>query len=254
VAAVVPGIPVRGPVPSADGSAATADPAIETIGDDMTAENDKKLFALMTAELYTPVVGDILDDLGLFHRFLPQPIQPIREDMKLAGRAMPVLMIDVYGRQTEPFGKLTEALDQLEPGEIYLCSGGAMRCAYWGEILTATARTRGAVGAVVDGYHRDTPMVLEQNWPVFSRGRFAQDSGVRTKVVDYRCPIEIGDVWVDPGDLVFGDLDGVVVIPRRVEAEVIERALAKARGEKLVRKEIEAGLSSTDAFKKYGIL
>jgi hypothetical protein len=63
---------------------------------------------------------------------------------------MPVVMIDVFGRQAEPFGKLTEALDQLEPGEIYLASGGTMRCAYWGEILTATARTRGAVGAVVD--------------------------------------------------------------------------------------------------------
>jgi 4-hydroxy-4-methyl-2-oxoglutarate aldolase len=96
--------------------------------------------------------------------------------------------------------------------------------------------------------------VLEQNWPVFSRGRFAQDSAVRTQVVDYRCPVEIGPVRVEPGDLIFGDLDGVVVVPKKVEAEVIERALAKARGEKLVRKEIEAGMSSTDAFKKYGIL
>jgi regulator of RNase E activity RraA len=216
--------------------------------------NDAELFALVKAELYTPVVGDILDDLGSYHRFLPQPIQPMKEEMKLVGRAMPVVMIDVFGRQAEPFGKLTEALDQLEPGEIYLASGGAMRCAYWGEILTATARTRGAVGAVVDGFHRDTPQVLSQNWPVFSRGRFAQDSGVRTKVVDYRCPIEIGGVWVEPGDLVFGDLDGVLVVPKALEAEVIERALAKARGEKLVRKEIEAGLSSTAAFRKYGIL
>lgn len=216
--------------------------------------NDTDLFRLVETELYTPVVGDILDDLGCYHQFLPQPIRPLRETMKLVGRAMPVLMIDVFGRQSEPFGKLTEALDQLEPGDIYLAAGGAMRCAYWGEILTATSRARGAVGAVIDGFHRDTPQVLEQNWPVFSRGRFAQDSGVRTKVVDYRCPIEVGGVWVDPGDLVFGDLDGVVVVPKRHETEVIERALAKARGEKLVRKEIEAGMSSTDAFCKYGIL
>jgi regulator of RNase E activity RraA len=174
--------------------------------------------------------------------------------MKLVGRAMPVLMIDVYGEQAQPFGKLTEALDQLEPGDVYLASGGEMRCAYWGEILTATARARGANGAVVNGYHRDTPQVLSQDWPVFSRGRFAQDSGVRTKVVDYRCPIEVGPVTVQPGDLVFGDLDGVVVIPRAHEAEVIERALEKARGEKQVRKDIEAGMSSTQAFAKYGIL
>jgi regulator of RNase E activity RraA len=174
--------------------------------------------------------------------------------MKVVGRAMPVVMIDVYGRQKKPFGLLTEALDQLQPGEVYLASGGDMRCAYWGEILTATARARGAVGAVVNGFHRDSPQVLEQNWPVFSRGRFAQDSSVRTKVVDYRCPIEIGGVWAEPGDLVFGDLDGVLIIPRKHEAEVIRKALEKARGEKLVRKEIEGGMSSTEAFKKYGIL
>jgi regulator of RNase E activity RraA len=217
-------------------------------------KSDAELFALFTRELYTPVVGDILDDLGYTHQFLPQAIQPLREEMKLASRAMPVVMIDVFGKQKKPFGLLTEALDQLQPGEIYLASGGEMRCAYWGEILTATAKKRGAAGAVINGFHRDTPNVLEQNWPVFSRGRFAQDSAVRTQVVDYRCQIEVGQVAVQPGDLVFGDLDGVVIVPKKVEVEVIERALAKARGEKLVRKEIEAGMSSTDAFKKYGIL
>jgi len=220
----------------------------------MEWKSDSDLFSLCTGELYTPVVGDILDDLGYTHQFLPQPIHPMCEEMKLAGRAMPVVMIDVFGKQKKPFGLLTEALDQLEPGDIYLASGGEMRCAYWGEILTATAKKRGAMGAVINGFHRDTPKVLEQNWPVFTRGRFAQDSSVRTQVVDYRCPIEVGQVSVQPDDLVFGDLDGVVVVPKRVEAEVIERALVKARGEKLVRKEIEAGMSSTAAFKKYGIL
>ncbi|HHY86881.1 MAG TPA: RraA family protein [Verrucomicrobia bacterium] len=217
-------------------------------------KSDAELFDLIRRELYTPVVGDILDALGFAHQFLPQPIQPMREDMKVAGRAMPVLMIDVYGPQRQPFGRLTEALDQLQPGEVYLASGGEMRCAYWGEILTATAKKRGAVGAVINGFHRDTPRVLEQDWPVFSRGRFAQDSAVRTQVVDYRCPIEVGQVRVEPGDLVFGDLDGVVVVPRKVEVEVVERALAKARGEKVVRKAIEGGMSSTEAFRKYGIL
>lgn len=212
------------------------------------------LFDLFKTELYTPVVGDILDGFGLYHQFLPQPIQPALLEMKVVGRAMPVVMIDVYGPQKKPFGLLTEALDQLEPGEIYVCSGGDMRCAYWGELLTATARTRGAAGAVVNGFHRDTPKMLEQNWPVFSRGRFAQDSSVRTQVTNFRCPIEIGGVWIEPGDLIFGDLDGVVVIPKKIEAEVIEKALEKARKENVVRKAIEAGMSSTDALKKYGVL
>ena len=129
-----------------------------------------------------------------------------------------------------------------------------MRCAYWGELLTATARMRGAVGAVLNGYHRDTPQMLAQNFPVFSRGRFAQDSSVRTQVVDYRCRIEVGGATVMPGDLIFGDMDGVLVIPRALIPEVIGKSLEKARGEKVVRKAIENGMSATEAFRTFGIL
>lgn len=218
------------------------------------ALNKHEILEVMKKELYTPVVGDILDQMGFYHQFLPQAVRPLREDMKLAGYAMTVLMIDVYGEQKKPFGLLTEALDNLQEDEIYIASGGEMRCAYWGELLTATAKKRGAAGAVVNGWHRDTPQVLEQNWPVFSRGCYAQDSSVRTQVVDYRCRIEVGDVTVMPGDLIFGDIDGVLVIPSQLIDTVIEKALEKARGEKTVRKSIEAGMSSTEAFATYGIL
>lgn len=216
--------------------------------------NDHKHFELIKSELYTPVVGDILDGMGYYHQFLPQSIQPIRPEMKLAGYAMPVLMIDVYGSQKKPFGLLTEALDQLQPNEIYLASGGEMRCAYWGELLTATAKKRGAVGAVLNGYHRDTPQVLTQDFPVFSRGAYAQDSSVRTQVADYRCRIEVGQVTIQSGDLIFADMDGALAIPRALIAEVIEKSLEKARGEKRVRKAIENGMSATEAFRTFGIL
>lgn len=220
----------------------------------MQWNSDRELFALMKEKLYTPVVGDILDAMGYYHQFLPQAIRPLRDDMKLAGRAMTVLMIDVFGVQKKPFGLLTEALDQLEEGEVYLASGGGRRCAYWGELLTAASRTRGAVGAVVDGWHRDTPQVLEQNWPVFSMGCYAQDSSVRTQVADYRCRLEVGNVTVLPGDIVFGDVDGVLIIPSKVADEAVEKALEKAAGEKTVRKAIEAGMSTMKAFETYGIL
>lgn len=220
----------------------------------MEWNNDRELFELIKSELYTPVVGDILDGMGYYHQFLPQSIQPFRPEMKLAGYAMPVLMIDVYGPQKKPFGLLTEALDQLQPNEIYLASGGEMRCAYWGELLTATAKKRGAVGAVLNGYHRDTPQVLTQDFPVFSRGAYAQDSSVRTQVADYRCRIEVGQVTIQPGDLIFADMDGALAIPRPLIAEVIEKSLEKARGEKLVRKAIENGMSATEAFRTFGIL
>lgn len=215
---------------------------------------ERELFEVIKNELYTPVVGDILDGMGFCHQFLPAGISPIDTKDKVVGYGMPVLMIDVYGPQKKPFGLLTEALDQLEEGDVYLASGGENRCAYWGELLTATAKKRGAAGAVINGYYRDSCQVMGQNFPVFSKGRYAQDSSVRTQVANYRCNMEIGGVLVHPGDLVFGDADGVLVIPREHIDEVIGKSLEKARGEKLVRKAIEEGMSSTEAFATFGIL
>ncbi len=216
--------------------------------------NDVERMELVANRLYTPVVGDVLDGLGRAHQFLPAGIRPIAPEMVVVGRAMPVVIADVFGPQPKPFGELTAALDQLDVGEVYVARGGRLPCAAWGEILTATARSRGATGAVIDGYHRDTAKVLEQSWPVFSRGAYAQDAGIRAAVTDYRVPIEIDGVHLGPGDLLFGDRDGVVVVPAGLEDEVLEGALEKASGENLVRQAIEGGMSSTEAFRTYGIL
>lgn len=209
---------------------------------------------ILRSTLYTSVIGDILDQLGLYHQFLPPEIRAIPGTTMIVGRAMPVQIVDVFGPQKQPFGKLTEALDQLEPDDVYLATGGSIPCACWGEIMTQTARVRGAAGAVLDGHHRDTRGVIAQQWPVFSRGSFGQDAAVRTQVSDYRCPIEIGGVRIVPGDIVFGDVDGVVVIPQDRLSEVIGAALDKVRSEQRVMEEIGEGLSSTEAFRKYGIL
>lgn len=216
--------------------------------------DDHELFALMRRTLYTPVVGDILDQHGRFHQFLPPAVRPLLPSMQVVGRAMPVLQADASGVPARPFGLMCEALDDLRPGEIYIATGGTMQSANWGEIMTAAARTRGATGAVVNGWHRDTPQVLAQGWPVFSRGPWAQDSGPRMQVVAFRCRIEVEGTVVEPGDIVFGDIDGVVVIPRDLVGPVVTAALEKARGEKLVRTEIEGGMLCADAFARHGIL
>ena len=173
--------------------------------------------------------------------------------LKVAGYACTVLENDIYGEPKKPFGYMTEALDQLRPNEIYIATG-AHNSALWGELLTATAKARGAVGAVLDGYTRDTPQVLEQNFPVFCSGTWAQDSSVRTYVFDYRCDIEIGQVTVHDGDIVFGDVDGVLIIPKEIMHDVIERALEKASTEKTMRKAVEGGMPVTEAFAKFGVL
>ncbi len=230
-------------------------------------KNDAEMLALMKEKLYTPVVGDILDRMGYTHQFLPAAIRPLASQvptalitkapcanwMKVAGYACTVLENEVYGIPAKPFGYMTEALDQLRPLEVYVATG-ARRSALWGELLTASARARGAAGAVLDGFTRDTAMVLEQDFPVFCSGTWAQDSSVRTYVFDYRCDIEIGQVTVHDGDVVFGDVDGVVIIPRDAAGEVIEKALEKAAAEKTMRRAIENGMPVTEAFKKFGVL
>jgi 4-hydroxy-4-methyl-2-oxoglutarate aldolase len=220
----------------------------------MKYPSDKERLAILKEQLSTCVVGDILDREGYTHQFFPQPIKPLEAWYRLAGRAMPVRMADVTGPQSRPFGRLTEALDSIGEGEVYLATGGSRNCAAFGEIMTATARTRGGAGAVIDGFHRDTPQVLEQRWPVFSRGSFAQDAGVRSTVLDFRCPVEIGGVHAEPGDLIFGDVDGVLIIPQAVEDRIIEMAIEKLTGEKVVRSEIESGATSRAVFDRYGIL
>lgn len=220
----------------------------------MQTQTDSELFDIVNTKLNTSVIGDILDTMGFTRQFLPPKIQPMLPHMRLAGRAMPVVVNDVYGKQKKPFGYLTEALDQLEPGEIWLSPQNFNQAAMWGEILTATSQQRGALGAVVDGYHRDTQQVLDRGFPVFSWGNYGQDSSVRTAVSDFRTPIEIGGVSVTPGDLVIGDIDGVLIVPQPVESEVIELALAKIATENVVCKMIDGGMSATQAFATYGVL
>jgi regulator of RNase E activity RraA len=226
-------------------------------------KDDAELFALMRTHLFTAVVGDIMDKLGFLHQFLPPRIQPLREDMIVLGRAMPVLEADVFAEKYEsrhnpvmqkPFGLMMEALDDLKPNEVYICTGGSPRYALWGELMSTRALKLGAVGAVVDGYSRDTRGILRLNFPTFSHGRYAQDQGPRGKVLDFRVPIEMQGVQIYPGDIVFGDIDGVCIVPQQAEEDIIRQALEKAQGEQLVRKAIENGMSAVEAFAKFGIM
>lgn len=226
-------------------------------------KTDDELFSLCRAELFTAVVGDIMDKMGLLRQFLPAEIQPLREDMVTIGRAMTVLEADVFCETNpggsnpilqRPFGLMLEALDDLKRNEVYICTGASPTYALWGELMSTRAMKLGAVGAVVDGFSRDTAGILEMNFPTFSHGRYAQDQAPRGKVIDFRVPLEIGGVRVNSGDIVFGDIDGVCIVPHEAEEEVITKALEKARGEKLVKKAIEGGMSAREAFDRFGIM
>ena len=226
-------------------------------------KSDEELFAIAERELFTCVVGDVMDKMKLTHQYLPPAIRPLRDDMILLGRAMPVLSGDVFEESVQgsantlsakPFGLMLEALDDLGPNEIYVNAGSSPRNAMWGEMMSTRAIKLGARGAVLNGYVRDTRAILALNYPTFSFGSYGQDSAPRYKVYDFRVPIEIGDVRIRPGDILFGDVDGVLVVPFDAEDEVFSRALEKARSEKTVKRDLENGVSAVEAFARHGIM
>jgi len=222
----------------------------------VTLGNDAELFEIIRSELFTAVIGDVMDSIGLTCQFLPPQIKPLNDDMIVVGRALTVLGEDISPNdKSSPFGLLFEALDDLKPMEVFLATGGSPNYALWGGLMSTRAIKLQAVGAVLNGYHRDTVEIRELNFPVFSIGSFAQDQNSRGQVIDFRCPVTFQNgVIVNPGDIVFGDVDGVVIIPQISEAKIVELALEKVHGENLVRESIEAGMSAKAAFDKYGIL
>ena len=219
-------------------------------------EDDAELFSLARRTLMTALVGDAMDKLGLVHQFLPPYLKPLDDSMVIVGRALTVVEKDVSGEDPgRPlFGIMFEALDDLKSNEVYICSGASPRYALWGEMMSTRARKLGAAGAVVDGYSRDTPGILKLNFPTFSRGRYAQDQGPRGQVIDFRVPLQFGDVLIQSGDIIFGDLDGVCVVPQEAEVEVFTYAFEKASREKTLQKALENGMSTVEAFHKFGIM
>lgn len=221
---------------------------------------DQVFFAKIKEELFTAVVGDVLDVMGYRNQFLPQAIKPLVRGTKLVGRAVPVLEAD-YLEGTgngplsdKPFGVMFEALDSLREGEIYLASGSSLDYALWGGLMSTRALHLKAAGAILNGYVRDTDEIKRLGFPVFSQGSFAQDQGVRGKVLDYRVPIKIGGTRVETGDLIFADDEGVLIIPRKIEAEAIEKALEKVATENAVAIAIKNGMSTVEAFETFGVM
>lgn len=226
-------------------------------------QSDEELFDLARRELFTGVVGDAMDRIGLQRQFLPPEIRPLQPDMVVMGRAMTVLEADVFTSSrdessnetlNQPFGLMLHALDDLKPGEVYVCAGGSPRYALWGELMSTRAKKLGAHGAVLDGYYRDTKGIIELGFPTFGYGSYAQDQGPRGKAIDFRVPIAIGQAQIRPGDILFGDIDGVCVVPRASEEEVFSVALEKVRSEERVRQAIVDGMSTVDAWREYGVM
>jgi 4-hydroxy-4-methyl-2-oxoglutarate aldolase len=205
--------------------------------------------------LYTAVVSDSLDQLGVRNQAMREYLRPLYANCRCAGWARTISCSDVYHVPADPYALEIEAIDSLLPGEIAVVgTQKSVRNAPWGELLSTAARARGASGAVVDGLVRDVRKIEELGFPVFASGIKPVDSMGRGVVTAYNVPVECGEVLVHPGDFVFADFDGVVVVPRAMVKQTLELAADKVRRENHSRAELMEGAFLRDVFAKYGVL
>jgi 4-hydroxy-4-methyl-2-oxoglutarate aldolase len=210
---------------------------------------------MMRESLYAAVVCDALDALG-YHRQSPRvPLKPFTTTSLLVGRCRTTLWVDMYHVDPSPYELELKAVDSCQPDDVLIAAaGGSVHSGTWGELLSTAARNSGCVGAIVDGAVRDVARMRAMQFPVFARGTCVYDSQNRQRVVDLDVNVEIDGVVFAPGDLVFADEDGVVVVPQDIEEEAIAAAWKKVHDENVTRDAIRNGMKAGEAYAKYGVL
>lgn len=222
----------------------------------MSNQSDQTItLPMMRESLYSAVVSDALDSLGLRHQSPRVPLKPLTTTGVLVGRCKTTLWTEMSHVDPSPYELELRAVDGCQADDVFIAAaGGSLRSGIWGELLSTAARRSGCVGAIIDGAVRDVTRMTEMGFPIWARSASVYDSQDRNRVVDIDVPVEIDGVRFAPGDLVFADLDGIVVVPQEAEEEVIRRAWEKVHAENVTRKAILDGMTATEVFKKYGIL
>ena len=221
----------------------------------MKSKNTDITLDMMRESLYSAAVADAIDQVGLRRQSPRVQLRPMTGIHKLVGRCKTTLWIDFDYDDPNSYELEIQAVDTCRPDDVVICAAqGSMRSAIWGELLSLAARNAGCVGAIVDGAARDIAQTASIAFPVFARGGCVYDAMHRQKVVEYDVPVNIDGVRFSPGDLVIADRDGVVVVPRKVEDDVIRRAWNKVHEENKVREAIRNGMQAGEAWKQYGVL
>jgi regulator of RNase E activity RraA len=204
--------------------------------------------------LYAAVICDALDSLGYSDQSPRVPLRQLTSPTMLVGRCHTTLWADMYHPDPRPYELELKAVDSCCSDDVFIAAGGSMRSGIWGELLMSAVCNGGCVGVIVDGAVRDVAKICQLGFPVVARGSCLYDSKHRQRVIDRDVPVEIGGVLFSPGDLVVADEDGIVLVPQRVEAEVLARAWAKVHDENRVRKAIQGGMKAVEAFATFGVL
>jgi len=220
------------------------------------ARYSKEQLDRMQQELSTAVLCDILDELGYRHQAMKGRIYPLEDDYKVVGTAKTMLVYDVYEMPVEAYKTEIEAVDSIKEGDLVVCANSSCSNGFWGELMTTAAIARGARGVIVDGAIRDIAQIkaMGERFKTFTAGRNPLDSKGRCLVADYDCTIMCDGVAIKADDLVFADIDGIVVIPGEVADQVFLLAMKKVQGENILREELKKGAYLKDVFAKYQIL
>jgi regulator of RNase E activity RraA len=217
--------------------------------------DDLELFEFIRKNLYSAVISDVLDEFGFRCQAMGPEVRPLSKKFVLVGRAKTILWVDVFEVGTDPYASEIAAVDSIKPGEVAVnCTNQSTRNAPWGELMSTATKARGGLGAIVDGLVRDSLGIIKMGFPVFCTGLRPIDSKGRGMVVDCDVPVRVGGVKIQPGDIVFGDNDGVVVVPSECERDVLEQALEKVSRERSSLKELRAGKLLRQVYDKYGVL
>lgn len=205
--------------------------------------------------LYSGILSDVLDGLGYREQTLPGGIDPLSEETVIFGPAFTSIGTQVYSMPEEPLTAQCKVVDQLRPGEIYvLVTRGEYNCAVFGELFATAVRQRGGAGVLLDGYARDVRTLKEMAFPLFYRGRDPRTSKGRCEINECQIPVQLGGVTIRPGDYIFGDLDGVVIIPREILDEVLEKSFQTVEKEDLVRDRLQQGASLYEVYSAVGAI
>lgn len=215
-----------------------------------------KVLARARKQLYTAVLSDVLDGLGYRNQAMTPAIRPLDDTLTLCGRARTALYREVFHiAKGNPYELEIALIDDLKPGDVaVMACGGSPRIAPWGELLSTAARARKAAGCLTDGLTRDVRYIRKMKFPVFHGGIGPLDSKGRGEVAAIDVPVEVAGVHIEPGDLIFGDVDGVVAVPRKIEDKALALAFKKVASENTVRGELKRGDKLRAVFARHGIL
>jgi len=222
-------------------------------------ETDADIVAFIRDNLYVPAVCDMLDSLGYREQAMHQRLRPLLPDIRncgFVGRARTARWMETdYVFEEDPYGQEIDLVDSIRPGDVIVHSTDyAGTNAPWGELMTTVAARNGAVGCICDSQIRDCVRIIDMGFPVYYAGICPLDSMGRARVMAIDVPIRCGDVLVRPGELIFADYDGIVVIPKQVEREVLLLAQEKVGKENLTRKALLEGKSLREVYNTYGVL